>query len=265
MDFAAPTTLGRTGLQVGRLGLASSYGVPATALEEAFERGCNYWVWGSFLKGKRPAMREGIKAVAGKGKRDDLVLALHAYSHSNWLTERGLRSAFKAAGIDHVDVLLLGYFSKRPGQKLIDGALKLKERGLVRHIGMTGHNRKVFAPLSKEGWLDVFHVRYNAVHRGAEREVFGDLPGEDRPGVVNFTATCWGKLLNPKKMPDGEAPATAIDCYRYVLSHPDVDLTLTGPKTAEQLRENLAVLDGGPMSKDELERMRRIGAHIYGK
>ena len=31
--------LGRTGLEVGRLGISSSYGVPGDALERAFERG----------------------------------------------------------------------------------------------------------------------------------------------------------------------------------------------------------------------------------
>jgi hypothetical protein len=34
-----PTTLGRTGLKVGRLGVSASYGIPATAVEMAFERG----------------------------------------------------------------------------------------------------------------------------------------------------------------------------------------------------------------------------------
>ena len=40
-------TLGRTGLNVGRLGVAASYGAPAEAFEEAFERGCNYFYIGS--------------------------------------------------------------------------------------------------------------------------------------------------------------------------------------------------------------------------
>ena len=35
--FNEPVTLGRTGLNVGRLGLSSSYGAPAKAYEEAFE------------------------------------------------------------------------------------------------------------------------------------------------------------------------------------------------------------------------------------
>ena len=37
-------TLGRTGLQVGRLGMAAGYGVPAAAVERAFERGVNYQI-----------------------------------------------------------------------------------------------------------------------------------------------------------------------------------------------------------------------------
>ena len=37
MDFSEKTTLGRTGLQVGRLGISSSFGSPAAAFEEAFE------------------------------------------------------------------------------------------------------------------------------------------------------------------------------------------------------------------------------------
>ena len=34
--------LGRTGLEAGRLGVSASYGVPGSAVEEAFERGVNY-------------------------------------------------------------------------------------------------------------------------------------------------------------------------------------------------------------------------------
>ena len=40
-----PRILGRTGLQVGRMGIAASYGVPAAAVERAFEHGVNYFYW----------------------------------------------------------------------------------------------------------------------------------------------------------------------------------------------------------------------------
>jgi hypothetical protein len=43
MGFREPTILGGTGLRVCPLGVASSYGAPAEAFAEAFERGLNYF------------------------------------------------------------------------------------------------------------------------------------------------------------------------------------------------------------------------------
>jgi predicted aldo/keto reductase-like oxidoreductase len=82
---------------------------------------------------------------------------------------------------------------------------------------------------------------------------------------VAFTATRWGKLLNPAKMPPGETPPTAADCYRFVLSHTAVDVCMSGAKTVEQMRQNLSVIDAGPMTEAEIERMRRIGDFVYGR
>jgi aryl-alcohol dehydrogenase-like predicted oxidoreductase len=38
---------------------------------------------------------------------------------------------------------------------------------------------------------------------------------------------------------------------------------MTGTKTIEQMRENLTVLEKGPLTEDELIRMRRIGDFIH--
>lgn len=266
MNFRDPRVLGQTGLKVGRLGIASSYGAPAGALEEAFERGCNYFVWNSFIRGRRSNMRDAIRNIAGKGQRDRLVLALHSYSHTAVLMRHFCRRALKSVGLDHVDVLLLGYYSKRPSRRVIDAALAMKREGMVRFIGLSGHDRTVFPLLAEdEPAVEAFHIRYNAVNRGAEKDVFPRIDPRDRPGVVAFTATRWGHLLKPKRMPVGEPPATAPDCYRFVLSNPSVDVCLTGPRSTQEMRENLTVLDRGPMDEVELARMRRIGDHIYGK
>jgi predicted aldo/keto reductase-like oxidoreductase len=136
---------------------------------------------------------------------------------------------------------------------------------MVRFLGLSGHNRKLFPELYKDGIFDVFHMRYNAAHRGAETETFPFLTGEDRPGVVNFTSTAWGKLLNSRKMPRGEEAPTAVECYRFVLSNPAVDVCMTGPRTIDEMRQNLAILEQGPMTDDELSRMRRIGDHVHGR
>jgi aryl-alcohol dehydrogenase-like predicted oxidoreductase len=263
MSFTQRTTLGRTGLTVGRLGISSSFGAPSAAIEAAYERGCNYFTWGTFIKGRSSAMRDAIRHLTANGKREDLVVGMLTYAHSAWLTEHFFLKGIKAAGLAYADVLLLGYFTKRPPQKVIDGALDLKKKGLVRFIGITSHNRRLFPRLDQEGLFDVFHIRYNAAHRGAESEPFPQLSGEDRPGVVSFTATDWKRLLNPKKAPPGERPLSAGDCYRFALSHPVVDVCMMGAKNMQQMRENLTALDQGPLTGDEMERVRRIGRYVY--
>lgn len=264
MDFGEPVTLGRTGLSVGPLGIASGYGAPTAALEEAFERGCNYFTWGTIIRGYSPHLRQALRNIAAKGQRDRLVLAVFSYAHNNFFTERLFLRGLKSARLDRADILILGYFSRRPPRRLVEGALRLKERGLVRFIGLSSHNRKLLGELGRDGEIDVLHLRYNAAHRGAETDIFPCLE-EDRPGIVAFTATQWGRLLNPKKMARGESAPAAADCYRFVLSHPSVDVCMSGAKTLTQMRENLAVLDSGPMSGEELARMRRIGDHVYGR
>ncbi len=267
MNFSEKITFGKTGLKVGRLGISSSFGAPAAALEEAFEKGCNYFNWGTFIKGRSAEMKTAIKNITKKGRREDLILAVLTYAHNSFLTEHFFMRGLKALGIEYTDVLLLGYYPKRPPRKVIDGALKLKEKGLVRFIGLTGHKRKLFPELYKEGLFDLFHIRYNAANRGGETDAFPFLAGEDvdRPGIVSFTATRWRTLLDPKKMPPGEAPATAADCYRFVLSNPSVDVCMMGAKTLEQMRENLHVPEMSPMTEEELDRMRRIGDFVYGR
>ena len=265
MSFHKKIILGKTGLSVGRLGISSSFGAPTQALEEAFEKGCNYFTWGAFIKGRSSQMRKAIINITASGRRDNLVIGMLTYAHNAFLTERFFLKGLKDAGLDHADVLLLGWFPKRPSQRILDGAMKLKGKGLVRHIGLTGHKRKLFPILAEEELFDVFHIRYNPTHRGAETDIFPHLKSDSRPGVVSFTATDWRKLLNPRKMPPGVKALSAGECYRFVLSHPAVDVCMMGAKNIEQMRDNLKVLDTGPMTEEELIRIRKIGDFVYGR
>ena len=57
---------------------------------------------------------------------------------------------------------------------------------------------------------------------------------------------------------------TAGDCYRFCLSSRDVDVVLTGPKDVQELRQNLAALEKGPLSEDESRWMRDYGRKVHG-
>lgn len=261
--FPHRVTLGRSGLSVGKLGLGASFAAPATAYREAFDRGVNYFYWGSL---RRNTMGQAIREIAPRA-RDDLVVLIQSYTRFSWMLGRSLERALRRLNLDRADVLLLGWFNNRPSQRLLDAALELRRRGLVRFLAVSGHRRTMFPELLDDETFSIWHVRYNAVHRGAEQEVFPQLAGRqpgERPGVVTYTTTRWGHLCNPKRTPAGESTPTGTDCYRFAISRPEVDLCLSAPKNTEEMRQALDALDRGPMDDEELAWMRRVGDHIYG-
>jgi aryl-alcohol dehydrogenase-like predicted oxidoreductase len=260
-DFLTPRLLGRSGLFVGRLGLSSSYGAPAGAYERAFERGCNYFYWGS---ARRKGMGEAIRHLAGQ-HRTTMVVVLQSYSRHGLLLRRRIESGLRRLNLDYADILLLGWHNRPLSPRLMETALQLQQRGRVRHLAVSGHNRTMFQQFARDLRLQVLMLRYNAAHRGAEKEAFPYLErqGEAKAGVVCYTATRWGTLIDPRNTPPGLRTPTAVDCYRFVLSNPDVDVCLTGPSTLVQMEANLKALELGPLSEEEMQWMRKVGDNVH--
>jgi len=250
-------TLGRTGLQVGRLGISASYGVTAAGVERAFEQGMNYLYWGSM---RTTQFGQALRNLAPQ--RDRIALVLQSYSRMASLVRWSVERALRKLSFDHADVLLLGMWNKPVPARILDAAREVQRRGLVRFLAVSTHKR---ALVPVETNFDVVHFRYNAAHPGAEKDIFPKLPAGNRPGMVSFTATSWGELLKSPSLPTNERKPTACDCYRFVLSQPDVDLCLTGPSSMAHVEESLEALRRGPMSPDERDWMLRAGRAIYHK
>jgi aryl-alcohol dehydrogenase-like predicted oxidoreductase len=264
MDFTEHTTLGRTGLKVSRLGFGASYPAPADALERAFhEQGVNYFLWGS---GRKAPMRDALKSLT-KSHRDQIVIAFQTYDKSGMVMRHFHEKGLRRLGIEYVDILLLSWMRGVPRGGMLETALKLKEEGKVRYLAVSSHDRPLVGRMVKDtdNGIDACMIRYNAANNGAERDIFPHITVEDKPGIVAFTATKWGQLLQQKRMPPGEKPLTAAECYRFALSNNYVDICMIGPKTTEELEGGLKALADGPLSAEEMERVVRIGAHVYGK
>src|SRR5262245_47502450 len=160
-------TLGRTGIEAGRLGMAASYGIPTAAVERAFERGVNYLYWGTFRRGPFGQALRNLKP-----QRDRMVLVLQSYSRSAALVAPSVEIALRKLNFDYADALLFGLWGQRPWRRILDAGRRLRERGLIRHIAVSTHNRPLVSALAADPDIGIVHLRYNAVHKGAEREVF---------------------------------------------------------------------------------------------
>jgi len=266
-DLTAKVPLGRTGIQVSRLGIGSSYGVSREACREAFDAGINYFFWGST---RTTGMALALRDLA-PGHREELCVVLQCYARRPSLVSRSIRKGLEALRMEYADVLLLGWHEKPPSRGILDAVEREREKGTFRHLAISSHQRPLFRGFMEDGRYDVFHVRYNAAHTGAEGDLFpylpqvgdGGSPPGTGPGIVAFTVLRWGDLLNSKKMPAGETPLTPAECYRFALSHPQVHVAITGPKNDEEMRHTLGALKAGVLDAEEMTRVRAIGEHVY--
>jgi predicted aldo/keto reductase-like oxidoreductase len=263
VSWRDPTVLGRTGLHVGRIGVGSSYGVPAAAIERAYhEHGVNLFYWGSI---RRPGFGRAVKTLAARD-RARVVVMLQTYDRTGVLMPFFVNRGLRALGIDHADILLLGYHQALPPARVVDAAVRLRERGRVRFLALSGHHRPLFGKLADDPAqpFDVLMFRYNAAHRGAETEILPHLGRPGRPGTIAYTATSWGQIVDGKRMPPGVTSPRGADCYRFALGAPGVDVVLSGAASEAELTEAIAALDLGPLEPAERETMCRIGDHIHG-
>jgi aryl-alcohol dehydrogenase-like predicted oxidoreductase len=257
-----------------RLGLAS-YGSTVITTDDvlhALGRGVTFLNWQGLAEGASGGDAFTAAVATLGAARTSVVVCAQFGARSAPDAADELRSALAVLGSDYVDVLTL-YYVERPGEweevAGPGGALGYlrdsKRDGVVRRIGVTSHQRALAARMVESGLLDCVMVRYNAAHRGAERDVFPVTQPLGLP-VIAYTALRWGALLRPTPDdPPGFVVPRAPAWYRFALQHPAVAVTLAAPQSRAELDEDLRVLDvTGPLGDDEYvvlaahgERVRR--------
>ena len=263
---------GEFGKPVCRLGLAS-HGRSAVAADDvlhAVSRGINFLNWSGFAEGP-PDDEAFPAAVAALGPdRDRVAVCVQFAARTAGEAAGELRSVLAALRSDYVDVLTLYYVERAdewaalaaPGG-VVEYLRAAKADGVVRRLGVTSHQRPLAAAMAGSGLLDCVMVRYNAAHRGAEREVFPVTTARGLP-VVAYTALRWGALLRPTPDdPPGFVPPPAPAWYRFALQHPAVSVVLSAPHTRAELDQDLEVLSApGPLPADEYEVLARHGERV---
>ena len=231
---------------VCRLGLATrgNTHLKTADVQWAVERGINYLNWCGHPDGLSHAV-----ARLGSGRKN-VVVAAQFEARSGREAQRELAFMLQELKTDFIDVLTLYYVeSESEWEEILapggvwDYLAEEKRRGHLRLIGLTTHQRAFAGRWAQSGKLDLLMIRYNAAHRGAEREVF---PITRRAGipVVAFTGLRWKALLEPTpEDPAGFAPPSAAECYRFCLANPAVSVALAAPGSRVELEEDLTLLN----------------------
>lgn len=262
--------LGKTGIMVSPLALgagsvraAGKAGLKLSAddIERAFyEHGINTFL----VTWQMKRVVEGVRRLIRAGHRHELILITELGIPTRAFIRRGFEKNARVLGVDSIDIVLLGWVQARwyvTGRSWGE-MQRLKREGMTRAIGFSSHNRLLATRIAREVTADVLMIRYNAAHRGAEKEVF-DPFGNDRPAIIAYTATRWGMLLQP--LPDAGFPKgmTAPECYRFALSHPSVDMVLCAARTPEEIREDVSGALAGPLDPARHAEVCRFGDEVH--
>ncbi|MFH1102800.1 MAG: aldo/keto reductase [Pseudomonadota bacterium] len=253
------------------MGIAGNYGMDSSDIRWAAEQGANYWLWGASFK----KVTEGIKDLI-RNDREKHVVAMIGWGFFGWQIRQSVENALRKLGTDYLDVFKLGWLGRTSiySKSIMDSLSKLKQEGKVKAIGVSIHNRQRAGILALDSEIDLFMIRYNAKHTGAEQDIFPHLTKRN-PVVVSYTALAWGQLIKPLKgieMPpwpgkDGlDIPPLKPElCYRFVLTNPQVHVVLTGPQNREQLKQNLKAIQQGALTPEEGNWIRRYGKIVKSK
>lgn len=250
-----------------RLGLATRGGTALTAddVHRAIDHGIDFLNW--------PAREDGLSRAIGElgPKRQDVIVSVQFEARSAADAATELQWMLKTMGTDYIDLLTF-YYVESSGEwsEIIapGGALEYcraaQRDGLVRRLGLTTHQRPLAAEIARGGLLDALMIRYNAAHRGAEREIFPTTDALGLP-VIAYTILRWGALSRPTPddPPNFDAPPAPL-WYRWVLQNPSVTVALMAPHNTAELTENLEILKApGPLPRATHDSLAAHGRRVH--
>ena len=261
MTYDLPrTTLGRTGLEVTRLGVGGAYCETVDGYRQALDTGINYVDTArSYLNGED----ERTIGEAIQGRRQDLILASKSSARDAVGLRRDLETSLSLLRTDYLDIYQLHHLNTQehreqalaPGGAL-EAAQQAREQGLVRFIGVTGHDWTQVQHAVATGQFDTVLCWYNCAMKEPEDTVFPAAHAHGI-GVVIMNA---GR--NDKLFLEPGAPALE-KFYRYVLNNPSVHLTIMGlrdvPRFVSVAR---AVSERDSATDEECRELEQHGAKM---
>ena len=142
---------------------------------------------------------------------------------------------------------------------VIDYIMRLKEQGVVRHIGLSSHTPEIVHQVLDMGILDILMFSINPAYDYQQGEYgigsAGDRMGlyrrceKEGVGISVMKAFGGGQLLNAKTSPFHKA-LTEYQCIQYALDKPGVLTVLPGIRGKADLERVLGFLDSSETERD---------------
>jgi uncharacterized protein len=261
-----PTSpLGKTGVLIPRiaLGLGSRF-LNIPTLEEALEM-CNYaldnglYYWDtahSYINAATGAISEERLGNIVKYRRKEIFLSTKVAAHDVDNAKKEIEESLKRLQTDHLDMLKIHSVESEEDVKeickkggVLDLISKLKNEGITRFIGFSGHaNAQALRVMAETGRFDSMLFAMN--HYGDNKD--------DRQGFVIPAAKKLGmgimlmKTVRPKETVQG---VNVSELLRFALSLEGPSGIVVGMDSKKVVESNLSLLRNfKPMNSDEMTK-----------
>ena len=249
-------TLGKTGLQIARLGFG---GIPiqkvdATTAKQLIhamvEKGINY-----IDTARGYTVSESYLGEALEGVRDKFVLATKSMAVTKEAMASDIETSLHNLRTDYIDLYQIHNPSVAaldtilaPGGAL-EALLEAKAAGKIGHIGFTTHTTQLFEKALSLDWVETIMFPYNLVETQGE-ELMRKCT-EKNIGFIVMKPLAGGAI---------EDPALAL---RFICANPDVTVVIPGMYDVKEIDMNLAAVENtAPLSADELKKIEEIRSQL---
>ncbi len=266
--------LGNTGVLIPRIacGLGSRFcSIEKTEdavrlLNYALDNGLYYWdTAGSYENTKLGITSEGRMGEVVKTRRDELFISTKVESRDPDEAKRQIETSLKRLKTDHLDMLKI-HDVRTPSDvetisakgKMIDTLLRLKEQGITRFIGFSGHTEAAaLKMMAEKGVFDSLLMAMN--HYGGYKEQRQEqvIPAAKAKGMGVMLM----KVVRPRETVKELDPK---DLIRYALSLKGPDGIVLGMDSMEVVKSNLEILRNfKPMEETRMKEIALLLTPFY--
>ena len=261
MPYDLPrVVLGRTDLTVTRFGIGGAYCESVDGYRAALDCGVNYV---DTARSYRDGEDEKVIGQAIRGRRDELVLATKTLKRDAAGARSELETSLRLLGTDYIDVYQLHHLNTEAEREqalgaggAIEAVQKAREEGLIRFIGVTGHDWIQVQKAVATDLFDTVLCWYNCAMKEPEETVLPEAR-KHNTGVVIMNASRNDRLFGGTDAPPPE------QFYRYVLTHEAVHITIRGLRDVELFCQIASALsDRDKLTPQEIADMEAYGARM---
>ena len=245
--------LGKTNLMVSRIGFG---GIPIQTppeehavklVKNSLELGINFFDTSRVYTNSEERIGKALS-----DHREEAIIATKTVSRTAEKISEDLETSLQNLGTTYVDLYQFHNVSTEEDLKTViapggplDFVRQEKEKGKVRHIGITSHRLDVAKAAVKAGCFETIMIALNFVNTEAADHLLSMAQKSDT-GVIIMKPMAGGMLENP------------VLAFKYLMQFPDI-LLLVGIAKEGEMEENIRIIETpAPTSEADRREMDRI-------